>query len=31
MHPTKHTAEALDDIVKYYVDKGFSIVPLVKI
>lgn len=30
MHPTKHTAEALDDIVKYYVDKGFSIVPVSK-
>lgn len=28
MHPTKHTSEAMEDIVKYYLDNGFSIVPV---
>ena len=28
MHPTKHTAEALERIVKFYLDNGFSIVPV---
>ena len=28
MHPTKHTRDALEEIVKYYLDNGFSIVPV---
>ncbi|MCH5160003.1 MAG: polysaccharide deacetylase family protein [Clostridiales bacterium] len=28
MHPTKHTRDALEEIVRYYLDKGFSIVPV---
>ena len=28
MHPTMHTRDALEDIVKYYIDNGFSIVPV---
>ena len=28
MHPTKHTRDALEEIVRYYVDNGFSIVPV---
>lgn len=30
MHPTKHTLEAFEKIVKYYVDNGFEIVPVSK-
>lgn len=30
MHPTKHTTEALEDIVKYYLDNSFTIVPVSK-
>ena len=28
MHPTKHTRDALEKIIKYYVDNGYSIVPV---
>ena len=28
MHPTKHTRDALEEIVKYYLNNGFSIVPV---
>ena len=28
MHPTKQTRDALDEIVRYYLDNGFSIVPV---
>ena len=28
MHPTKHTRDALEDIVRYYIDNGFTIVPV---
>ena len=28
MHPTAHTRDALEKIVQYYLDKGFSIVPV---
>lgn len=30
MHPTKHTSAALERIVKYYLDREFSIVPVSK-
>lgn len=28
MHPTAHTRDALEKIIKYYLDKGFGIVPV---
>lgn len=28
MHPTAHTRDALEKIIKYYLDKGFSLVPV---
>lgn len=28
MHPTKHTRDALEEIIRYYLDNGFSIVPV---
>lgn len=30
MHPTKHTAAVLERIVKFYLDKGFTITPVSK-
>ena len=28
MHPTKHTRDALEEIVRYYLDNGYTIVPV---